>query len=54
MESEYPRGRVEALADSGSSVSILSLDLAEKIKLKLRGRRSATLKDASSNKVQVG
>ena len=34
--------KVEVLADSGRSVSIISLDMAERIKLKLRAKGSAT------------
>ena len=41
--------RVEALADSGSSVSIISFNLAQTINLQMRGKGSALLKDASGN-----
>ena len=45
--------RVEALADSGSSESIISFDLAQSIDLQMRGKGSASLKDARGNNMDV-
>ena len=46
-EKRNPSVRVEALADSGSSVSILSFDLAGKIKMK------TPVQDTSGNDMDV-
>ena len=48
-----PPLRVEYLADSGASASIMSFDLAIKLKIKILDKRDATLKDASNKYLDV-
>ena len=50
---EEPRYRVEVLADSGSSVSIISYNLAVKVDMQIRKKGSASLQDASGNDMDV-
>ena len=45
--------QVEALADSGASASIISLDLARKVKMIIFEKGDATLKDASNKNMDV-
>ena len=52
-EEKKSKTKVEALAYSGSSVSIISFDLAQKIHLQMRGQGSASLKDASGDNMDV-
>ena len=50
---EGPKFRVEAMADLGSSASILSFDLAIKLGMKILDKGDATLKDASNKHMDV-
>ena len=43
--------KVEALADSGASALIISLDLAKKVKMIIFEKGDATLKDASNKNI---
>ena len=45
--------KVEALADSGASALIISLDLAKKVKMIIFEKGDATLKDASNKSMDV-
>ena len=45
--------RIQALADSGSSASIISLDLAEQLKLEVEEPGGVRLEDASGAAMDV-
>ena len=50
---QHPEAHVEALADSGASGLIISMDLAKKVRMTIFEKGDATLKDASNKHMDV-